>query len=136
MGLRVGIVQINVTDLAVAWDFYVNRLGIHGRWLLGPGRPFELDLGPGAPTVLVYRVERVRPSNYPHESGVTLVFHTDDVASTVAAWSPLGVRFVPITWSADASGIAPTPFGPFIAFKDPFGTVHELLEPRSADDQE
>lgn len=134
MTLRVGIVQINVTDLAEAWRFYVETLGLRGRPRLGPGRPFELELGGGegaGPTVLVYRVTTRAERRYPDETGVTLVFYTDDIRATVAEWGARGVSFVPIEWAKDGSGIADTPFGPFIAFRDPFGNVHELLQPAS-----
>jgi catechol 2,3-dioxygenase-like lactoylglutathione lyase family enzyme len=131
-GLRVGIVQINVTDLDEAWRFYVETLGIPGRRALGPGHPFELELGgaaPGGPTVLVYPVRRPVERDYPNETGVTLVLHTDDIRATVAEWRARGVAFVRIAWSREESGIADTPFGPFIAFHDPSGNVHELLQP-------
>jgi catechol 2,3-dioxygenase-like lactoylglutathione lyase family enzyme len=130
--LRIGLIQINVTDLDEAWRFYVETLGIPGRRNLGPNHPFELDLAPGggaAPTVLVYPVgERTRRA-YPDETGVTLVFHTENVYGTVEEWKTRGVEFIPIAWSRDESGIADTPFGPFVAFRDPFGNVHELLQP-------
>lgn len=131
-GLRVGIVQINVSDLDEAWRFYVETLGIPGRRTLGPGRPFELELGaaaPGRPAVLVYPVTRRVERAYPEETGVTLVLHTDDIRATVAEWRARGVSFIRIAWSRDETGIADTPFGPFIAFRDPFGNVHELLQP-------
>lgn len=130
MRLAVGIVQINVTDLDRAWEFYVESLGIPGERRLGPGRPFELAID--GPRVLVYPVREVAERRYPDETGVVLVLHTDDIAGTVAAWREAGVEFVPIAWSRDATGIAETPFGPFIAFRDPFGNVHELLEPVAA----
>jgi catechol 2,3-dioxygenase-like lactoylglutathione lyase family enzyme len=122
-------VQINVTDLDAAWQFYVETLGLPGKQKLGPGRAFELELGNSGPTVLVYPVPQQAKRNYPNETGVTLVFYTDDIRSTVADWKAKGVAFVPIEWSQEEIGIADTPFGPFIAFQDPFGNVHELLEP-------
>lgn len=128
-GCRLGIVQINVTDLNEAWRFYVDVLEIPGRWHLGRDRPFELNLGEG-PTVLVYRVARTAVRHYPQDTGVTLVLHTKDIVATASAWRNRGVNFIPIAWSRDATGIAETPFGPFIAFEDPFGNVHELLQPR------
>jgi catechol 2,3-dioxygenase-like lactoylglutathione lyase family enzyme len=131
VNLRVGIVQINVTDLEAAWRFYVETLGIAGRRTLGPGKPFELDLGPGGPTVLVYPARGVTRPDYPAGAGVTLVLYTDDVRATVAEWRAKGVPFIPIAWARDESGIADTPFGPFIAFRDPFGNIHELLQPRA-----
>lgn len=128
MALQVGIVQINVTDLGRAWSFYVDVLGMRGAWNIGPGRPFELDLGSG-PTVLVYAVREMVQRRYPDDTGVTLVFFTDDIKTMVATWRARGVAFVPIAWADSPDGIAPTPFGRFIAFRDPFGNVHELLEP-------
>lgn len=130
VNLQVGIVQINVTDLDAAWRFYVDTLGIGGRWALGPGKPFELDLGPGGPTVLIYPARTVSRLDYPSGTGVTLVLFTDDIRATVAEWKAKGVTFIRIAWAKDESGIADTPFGPFIAFRDPFGNVHELLQPR------
>jgi predicted enzyme related to lactoylglutathione lyase len=130
MSIRVGIVQINVTDLLRAWEFYVETLGIRGKWPLGPGKAFELELEVGSPMVLVYPVDRMAQSNYPHGTGVTLVFYTDNIEHTFTEWYSKGVNFISIAWSQDARGMAETPFGTFIAFSDPFGNVHELLEPR------
>lgn len=128
MNLRLGIVQINVTDLPEAWQFYVDRLGLQGVERLGRGKPFNLVLENG-PEILVYPVEKMATRSYPADTGVTLVFYTPDIRGTVAAWSNKSVAFIPIAWSREASGIAETPFGPFIAFRDPFGNVHELLQP-------
>ena len=130
MQIEVGIVQINVTDLAEAWRFYVDTLGLRGKESLGHGKAFELDLGSGAPTVLVYPVPRIREYKYSVETGVTLVFYTNDIRAAVADWKAKGVSFISIAWSRDESGIANSPFGPFIAFRDPFGNVHELAQPR------
>jgi catechol 2,3-dioxygenase-like lactoylglutathione lyase family enzyme len=128
MTLRLGIVQINVTDLEKARDFYVNILGMKAKESLGPNRPFELEIE-GSPTVLIYPAKRFVPSDYPNQTGVVLVFYTDDIKRTMREWADKGVFFVKIAWSKDESGIAESPFGPFIAFRDPFGNVHELLQP-------
>jgi catechol 2,3-dioxygenase-like lactoylglutathione lyase family enzyme len=133
MNLRIGIVQINVTDLAEAWRFYVGKLGLRGKETLGPGKAFELELGSGGPAILVYPVPRMGMREYPSETGVVLVLYTDDIRSTVNAWKAKGVSFIPIAWARDSSGIADSPFGPFIAFRDPFGNVHELSQPSASD---
>jgi hypothetical protein len=132
MSISVGLVQINVTDLDEAWNFYVGMLRIPGKRTLGTGKPFELEVGSGSPKVLVYSVEKTVTRDYPNETGVTLVFYTDNIRRTVAEWKMRNVRFIPIAWSKEESGIADTPFGPFIAFRDPFGNVHELLEPKQS----
>ena len=56
---------------------------------------------------------------------------TDDLDGTVARWRSAGVEFVRIAWSEEDSGVAECPYGRFIAFQDPFGNVHELLQPRA-----
>lgn len=128
MSLRLGLIQINVTDLAEAWRFYVDTLGLQGFERLGRGKAFHLA-AEGAPEILVYPVKRLAARQYPEDTGITLIFYTSDIDQTVADWRQKHVQFIPIAWSKDASGIAETPFGPFIAFRDPFGNVHELLQP-------
>lgn len=128
MTVRLGMIQISVTDLEEAWHFYVETLGIRGIKRFGAGKAFHLELEDG-PIVLVYPATRKRIDRYPDEATVTLVFHTPNLHETVASWKRKGVQFVGISWSADASGVGESPFGPFIAFRDPFGNVHELLQP-------
>jgi hypothetical protein len=89
------------------------------------------DLGPG-PCVLVYGVEKSAPPDYPNQTGATLVLYTDDLAQTMDRWTQRGVEWVPIAWSNEADGAGNCPYGRFIAFRDPFGNVHELLEPKAA----
>src|SRR5436309_447485 len=120
MSLRLGLIQINVSDLGEAWRFYVGTLGLRGAERFGPGKAFHLELENG-PNVLVYPASRVTDRSYPDGTGVTLVFHTADLRATVESWKRKGVTFHRISWSRDVSGIAESPFGPFIAFSDPFG---------------
>lgn len=129
MTLRTGLIQINVTDLQAARSFYGETLGIELHERFGGDGPFELELGDGPP-VLVYQVERRVEVDYGNQTGLTLVLFTDDIEEKVAAWRARGVEFIPIAWSEDESGIAGCPYGRFIAFRDPFGNVHELLEPQ------
>ena len=125
---KTALIQINVTDLHEARAFYGETLGIGLRERFGPDGPFELELGSGAP-VLVYLVSKSVPVEYGEQTGVTLVLETDDIEGTVATWRERGVEFLPIPWSKEESGIAPCPYGRFIAFRDPFGNAHEVLEP-------
>ena len=131
MSIRSGMIQINVTDLAEARRFYGGALGIPLGEPFGSEGPFELLLGEG-PAVLVYAVEHAVPTDYPNQTGVTLVLYVDDIDATVARWRERGVEFIPIAWSDDESGIAGCPYGRFIAFRDPFGNVLEVLEPHGA----
>lgn len=127
--MKLGMAQINVTDLAEARRFYSETLGLPLRDQWGEGRPFELNLGPG-PTVLVYPVEKSAPPEYPDQTGTTLVFYTEDLDRTMTEWTERGVEWIPIAWSKEPNGAANCPYGRFIAFRDPFGNVHELLQPK------
>ena len=129
LGMRLGIAQINVTDVVAARRFYRDTLGFAIREPFGDDAPFELDVGDG-PTVLVYHVDKMVPADYPDGTGTTLVFYTEDLDATVARWRDAGVELIRIAWSEEESGVAPCPYGRFIAFRDPFGNVHEVLEPR------
>lgn len=130
MAFHAGMLQINVTDLHEARRFYRDTLGLPVREPFGADGPFELDLGPG-PTVFVYQVAKSIPVEYGEQTGLTLVIYTDDLDGNVADWRAKGVELIPIAWSEDESGIAACPYGRFIAFRDPFGNAHELLQPHN-----
>ncbi|WP_319458033.1 MULTISPECIES: VOC family protein [unclassified Mycobacterium] len=125
--MHIALIQINVKDLAAAWDFYVNILGIPGRWVHGENNPFELELG-DIP-VLVYPVHGEATQKVAASSAV-IVFGTHSIDRTYEEWHALGVEFIPVERSVDVSGIAQSPYGRFVKFRDPFGNVHELLETR------
>ena len=127
MAFRLSIAQINVTDLNLAWRFYVDTLGMTGRWSLGRGKAFELDVQDRV-RVLVYPVSLPAVKQYPEGAGVTLVFATEDLEQTIHDWRQKEVTFIPAAWADRSTGIATSPFGRFIAFADPFGNVHELIE--------
>ena len=124
---RLGIVQINVTDRAKALHFYRDALGLEVKEPHGSNGPFEVEV-PGAPTILVYSADRLAESAYETQR-ITLTFYTDRLEETIRTWNGRGVEFAPISWSKEQSGIADCPYGRFIAFKDPFGNVFELLQP-------
>ena len=126
MSPRLGLLQINVTDRAMALDFFSKKLGLPCRKGDDATSPFEVDLG--NVTVLVYGVEKLTPSTYATQR-ITPVIQTDDLVRTIDKWTRAGVEFVPIEWASETSGIASCPYGRFIAFRDPFGNVFELLQP-------
>ncbi|MEO5928318.1 MAG: VOC family protein [Candidatus Kapaibacterium sp.] len=126
MAVTIGIVQINVTDLDRAKRFYGDILGHE---ITGGTSGAATVRGDAGPALLLYPVKNIAPVDYPNQTGTTIVFYVDDIEETVARWRDKGVEFIPIAWSRDASGIADCPFGRFIAFRDPFGNVHEILQP-------
>ncbi|MGH7145949.1 MAG: VOC family protein [Planctomycetota bacterium] len=127
MSLRLGLVQINVPDIAKARAFYVTQLGLPCRQPHGVEGPLEVDLGDDA-TLLLYAVDKVAPATYETQR-VTLVMFTDNLEQQMAQWSSRGVEFQKVAWSTQPSGVGECPYGNFIAFQDPFGNVWELLEP-------
>ncbi len=138
MNYRLGIVQINVTDISKARAFYINILGFReinkdlssGVVSDPENGPIFVDSGNG-PLVIIYplRVEKSTRFDYPDQTGTIAVFYVDDIYEVYNHWKTSGVEFIPISWSEEESGIADCPFGKFIAFRDPFGNVHEILEP-------
>ena len=140
MNYRIGIVQFNVTDIARAREFYIDILGFNeimrdseSNVISNPENgPIFLENRNG-PLIIVYpmRVARNVQVDYPNQTGTLAVFYVDNIQETYNRWESKGVEFIPIEWSEDESGIADCPFGKFIAFRDPFGNVHEVLEPHT-----
>lgn len=95
------------------------------------GKVVILENTNGAP-ILIYPTERAVQVDYPNQTGSLLVFHVEDIERTIQDWSSKGVEFIRISFADDESGIATCPFGRFIAFRDPFGNVHEILQPHPA----
>jgi catechol 2,3-dioxygenase-like lactoylglutathione lyase family enzyme len=128
--LALGMVQINVVDLAEAWAFYVDRLGLRPVGSYREGRPFRLAV-PGAPSIVIYPVTERVVGKYPDGTGVVLVFTTSDLEVTIASWKTKNVELVPVQNTTHPLGIGDSPVGAYIAFRDPSGNIHELLQPGS-----
>lgn len=130
MSIQLGLVQINVTNRNAAKRFYIGTLGLKERKRgFGPDGPISIDNGPG-PEILIYQAPKRAHTGYPDRAGNYLVFYVSDLDATIKRWKKRGVKFVRISWSAEKSGVATCPYGRFIAFRDPDGNVHEVLEPR------
>lgn len=127
MSIRTGLIQINVTDPGKSLGFYTDVLGFEVERRIGDS---ELPLlrNPGGPSILLYPVTGRRTPDYPNETGPTLVFAVENIDETYREWKEKGVRFRPAAWADEETGIAGCPFGRFIAFEDPDGNVHEVIE--------
>jgi catechol 2,3-dioxygenase-like lactoylglutathione lyase family enzyme len=126
--VTLGLVQINVVDLEEAKRFYVDLLGFQVVPRASSTKVIELRSA-GGPRILLYRVEKKVANDYPRQTGTTLIFAVQDLNAVVDRLKRNGVEFIPIAWSREPSGIAWSPYGRFIAFRDPSGNVHELIEP-------
>ncbi len=127
MNITFRLIQINVSDVRRAEDFYVGLLGFAKDEDASFRNVTVLTSAHGFP-VLLYPVRDVVERPYPESTGPMLVIEVEDIFRTKAEWEQKGVEFIPIPWSEDDSGIAGCPFGNFIAFKDPDGNVHEIIQ--------
>jgi catechol 2,3-dioxygenase-like lactoylglutathione lyase family enzyme len=141
--MRLHIVEIDVPDVERARKFYKGILGlqekrVHTDETDGSIVVVEFESSAG-PAILLHRVkEKVhaqtrRPivaDEYPSQSGLRLIFAVDDIDKQAAELVRKNVELIRIPWAPATSkfGIAESPYGRFIQFKDPFGNVHELIE--------
>ncbi|PCJ52293.1 MAG: hypothetical protein COA79_24505 [Planctomycetota bacterium] len=128
MKFNPAIIQINITDLEIAKSFYGETLGFeidHEKSLDG----VCLLKSDGDIPILLYPVPQKSNSQYGENAGPVLVIEVADIFKVYKDWKKKDVQFIPVPWSEDETGIGGCPFGLFIAFKDPDGNVHEILQP-------
>ena len=135
IGMTVIMIPNKLVDRQKAKEFYVKTLGLN-ELIENPFTGEKLDanspliLCNGKDSIiLLYGVDKLSKADYLNKPGTTLVFYVDDIDKTYKNWKAKGVEFIKILWSEEESGIANCPFGRFIAFRDPFGNVHEILQP-------
>ena len=121
---RVYAIQTNVTDLDKAVEFYDNLLG------------FDILSVKFYPPVIPLKTEGVIPNiawhesakriaqiDYPKATQTFLVIQVENLVSAMAYLKGKGVKFIHNTPRRAA-------VGNYVAFRDPFGLVHELVELR------
>ena len=116
---KVCVIQINVSDMDKAIDFYCNKIGfeIHSKKYY----PDIVDLvNKGIPLIL-YKVSKVTYIDYPKVAQTLINIQTDDLEASLKDLKGKGVELIHETPQN-------CPVGVYAAFKDPFGNVHELLE--------
>jgi lactoylglutathione lyase len=119
--LNLIIVEILVADMETGRAFYCEKLG------------FKVKSEAYLPQVLVLEHEGVdlildqaaKPAqiDYPDSSGTMAIFQTADIQAAAEDYRAKGIEIV--------DGPRETPPGDFLAFKDPFGNVHGLMQPRA-----
>jgi lactoylglutathione lyase len=113
----VRVISIYVHDLDQAAQFYSGALSLKVKHKT----PYVVVLDHDGVDVVLCQAERPTQSGYPAGAGVVLGFPTDNLRKGIEALKALGVGLV-----HDAPQNFPE--GQFVAFRDPSGNVHELLE--------
>ena len=130
---RLGMVSMVVADYDEALAFYVGKLGFklvedsfvpeqNKRWVViePPGAS-----GQGAKLLLARGVGEVQTSRIGNQTGgrVFLFLYTDDFWRDFNAYKALGIEFVREPSEA--------PYGTVAVFKDLYGTLWDLVQPRT-----
>lgn len=119
---KVSIIEIVIADMQQGREFYCDKLG------------FEVKSEAYLPDVLVLEhdgVDLVMSAgkspvsiDYPDTSGTRLIFEVDDIQAAHQDYLAKGVEIV--------DGPREIPPGEHMAFKDPFGNVHGLIQHRES----
>lgn len=116
---KICVVQINVTDMDEATDFYCNKIGfkINNREYY----PQLLSLENSGVYFILSKVEKSAVINYPVEAGTMINIEVSDLEKSIKELKSKGVEFIHSTPQK-------CPVGIYAAIKDPSGNVMELLE--------
>src|SRR5262245_24399416 len=120
--LSVYIVQLNVVGLPAGIDWYTNVLGFRvsrENNFLHHGTTVQLEHDQGFQLNL-HNAKNPAQISYPDDVQTMVVWQTEDLAGTMEHMRAKGVEFI----SSEPQTIK---VGTFVAFRDPFGNVHELI---------
>ena len=120
---QVYLIQINVTDMDKAIDWYTNVLGFklskqHYHY------PIAVDLVHEGARLILHTVDKPANIDYPNVAQTLISIRTEDIEASLKDLKSKGVEIIyetPLEF----------PMGLYAAFRDPFGNVHELVETRS-----
>lgn len=115
------LVQINVTDMDVATDFYCDKLGFEV--LSKKDYPNVVELVQKGFRLVLVRVAKPARIDYPNIAQTLIALQVEDLGATLQDLKKKGVELV-----YDAPQKFPE--GVYSAMRDPFGNVHELIEYR------
>jgi lactoylglutathione lyase len=117
---KVCMIQIGVSDLDKAVDWYSNTLGFeiskeHYHY------PVAIDLVHEGCRLLLHTADKPARIDYPNVAQTLVCIQTEYLASSMNDLKTKGVEFIHETPQKFPAGV-------YVAFKDPFGNVHELVE--------
>ncbi len=118
--LKIAMVQINVTDMDRAIEWYRDTMGFevskeHYH------HPVAVDLVHQGCRLLLHEAKTKAEIDYPHDAQTLICLETEDLRATVDKLKSRGVEFIQSEPQAFPGGL-------YIALRDPFGNVHELVE--------
>ncbi len=119
--MKLGIMMIFVTDLAVAKEFYCDVLGFQLKWEHGDRLEFE---HPGCRFVAFKCETNANVTGYSTAARSVFVFEVPAIDQSFREMRSKGVHFL-------HSEPAENEFSRYAAFADPFGNVHEIYEPKN-----
>ncbi len=117
---NVCMIQISVSDLDKAIDWYCKTLGfeVSKEYYY---HPVAVDLVHQGCRLLLHKVDKPARIDYPHVAQTLICIETDDIHESINDLKNKGVELIQETPES-------FPVGMYIAFRDPFGNVHELVE--------
>ncbi len=120
---KVCIIQINVSDMDQAIEWYCSALGFevskeHYNY------PVAVDLVHQGCRLLLHNADRPASIDYPKVAQTLICIQTEDIASSMDDLKGKGAELIHETPQKFPGGL-------FAAFRGPFGNVHELVEFRS-----
>jgi lactoylglutathione lyase len=117
--MKIGIVQINVTDMDVALEFYGAKLGFPVR--SKAAYPDVVVLEHHEIPLILYKVAHPTSIDYPNVAQTLVDFEVEDIKRTISEFASRDVDLIHREPQV-------CPVGLYAAFRDPFGNVHELIE--------
>jgi len=120
---KICIIQINVSDLDKAMDWYCKTLGFeiskeHYNY------PVAVDLIHEGCRLLLHKADKPTHIDYPDVAQTLICIQTDNIIANMNDLKSKGVELIHETSQNFPDGL-------YIAFRDPFGNVHELVEFKS-----
>jgi lactoylglutathione lyase len=120
---HVCMIQISVSDLDKAIEWYSTTLGFEVS-KKHYHHPVAVDLVHKGIRLLLHIADKPTTIDYPNVSQTLICIQTDNIVRKMDDLKRRGVEVLHETPQE-------FPAGQFIAFRDPFGNVHELVELKS-----
>ena len=118
MNLSMHSVLVFAPDLDRAREFYERMLGLH---VDREGEGFLVLRGVDFRLAVFLGETAESSTDYSREAGSSIAFAVPDLDAAIAELAAKGIDFLHATPNEG-------PIGRYVAFANPFGTVHELVE--------